>query len=215
MQFTIQRIANTVVIASRPILLNGQPCKAKIDPARKRILISHDVPRDERRRVLLHELRHLWVNAHGATNDPEVDADQAAEMMDALMRQYEDQGGDAALELLDPIADKPHRTQSLTAITGPLGNTSSECGGCGQRVFVGSIANGKPEWSTDADAYLMDRGMCCPACDKVTAWREACSEAGMPLGAIVAFPPPRVLRGAEASQWMREHAELCNVTVLA
>src|SRR5690349_8344269 len=88
MHFTIDGRRYSVVIAQNPPLLDGLPCRAKIDHGRQKILLSPELARHERRRELFHELRHAWVAARGRAADDESDAAQAAEMMDVLMQQY-------------------------------------------------------------------------------------------------------------------------------
>lgn len=211
MHFVIKGIAYTVEVAPRPLFMKGQPCKARLDPYDRKILISDQLPRHERRKELFHELRHAWIIAYGKASTEEADADQAAEMMDEIAQQFIQQGGSDALEALNP---PPQKTVMLSRfLTGPLAAVNRECGACGGPIAVGSVADGEPKWSEVAGAHLMERGMCCPACERVTVWHELATADGMPLGAIVAHPKPRVLKGEEAREWFETHRELCNILV--
>lgn len=211
MQFTIKGQVYPVRISSRPLFLDGDSCDAKIDLTHARILISNQLPRHERKRALLHELRHGWVEAHGRATSEEADADDVAEMMDVLMSQYLAEGGDAVLEALNPDPEKRQGVPRMFG--GPLSQVRADCGRCGAGVAVGSIGNDPPRFSDDGNVWLMDRGMLCPACDSVTAWTEMCSQEGMPLGAIVAHPKPRVLSGKAAGEWIAAHADDCRCCV--
>lgn len=210
MQFKIDGKRYVVRVASSVLTLNGEPCRAKLDRPRRVIWLSPQLPRHERRRELLHELRHAWVDAHGVPGDEEADAAQAAEMMDVLMRQYQEQGGDDTLEALNPPADAPvHRSAS-----GPLAETETMCGFCGARVAPGSILGDPPEWMDELNVWAIQRGMLCGVCDSVTVWREVSTAEGVPKGQLVAHPPPRVLSRAETRKWVTEHQEFCRVRLV-
>jgi hypothetical protein len=139
--------------------------------------------------------------------DDEADATDSAEMMDLLLEQYLAQGGDAVLEALAPDPDAP-----IGRGTGStMARTEAECGLCHALTAVGSIANDPPVWSADLGVWTIERGILCGVCDRVTLWRESCSAEGMPSGLIVPHPPPRVLSGPEAGEWLRTHESVCRV----
>jgi hypothetical protein len=192
MHFDISGERYTVVIASRPLIVNKQPAKAKIEHGSLRILISDQLPRHQRKLELLHELRHAWINAYGPASNSEADANQAAEMMSVVMEQYLAQGGDATLEALNPDpVQSAHREPS-----GVMGSFFRECGSCTSRIASGSIEDSEPAWNEDASGWVMDRRMPCDACGSITVWRELCTAEGMPLGTILPHPKPRVLTSA-------------------
>jgi hypothetical protein len=207
--FDINNRRFTVQIAPRALILEGQPSKAKLDRVRGIVWISDQVPSNQRRLILLHELRHLWVDAHGRAADDETDADQAAAMMDTIMQGYLEQGGDAVLEALTP----PPETSINRAPVGPLVRFDPTCGYCQARLLIGSIASDPPAWNADLGSWTVDRGGLCEICDRVTVWREMATADGMPLGTFVAHPPPRVLTGPEAGEWIAAHADTCRVMV--
>lgn len=211
MHFIIKGLAYTVEISPRPIFHKGQPCKAKLDPHARKIIIADQLPREERRRELFHELRHAWIIAFGKAEGEEADADQAAEMMDELTSQYIQQGGPETLEALDPQKQKTVMLSRF--LTGPMAAVNRECGSCRSPIAVGSVSIGPAEWNELAGAHLMDRGMCCTQCFKVTVWKELATADGAPLGALVAYPPPRVLKGDDARAWIAAHPELCEILV--
>lgn len=209
MHFDLGKKRYAVRVWPETLKLDGETCDAKIEHIRQRILIAHDVPRHKRKSFLRHELRHAWVEANGRAADNEGDAVDVTAFADWFDEQYANQGGDAVLEALNPEESiQPRRFAS-----GPQSQTTSTCGCCGALVAVGSIANDEPEWDRAAEAFTMTRGMLCAACDRVTTWTEICSEQGLPLGAIIAHPKPRVLAGAEAAAWIAAHPEACNVLV--
>lgn len=207
MHFAIKGQRYAVAISARPLLIDGEPCRAKIDHRNHRIWLSDQVAKDERRRLLMHELRHAWVNAHGRKLDAEGDADDGGEMLDEVPRQYNEQGGDAVLESLEPVTTAvPQR-----GMGGSIMVVHAECGNCSARIAPGSIGTSKPEWSEDVGAWVIERGMLCLVCDQVTTWREQCTPAGMPLGHILPEPPPRVLTGADAGEWIARNPGACRV----
>jgi hypothetical protein len=105
MIFTINARQFRVLIHPRPIVRGGEPCDAWLDDVGGRILISVEVPRDERRVLLFHELRHAWTNQLGRpADDAEADATSVAAFTDELLSQYNVQGGDDALIALTPVA---------------------------------------------------------------------------------------------------------------
>lgn len=210
MRFTINSKVYTVGIAARPIILCGEALQAKIDHLNGRIWLSGQLAPTDRRKQLFHEFRHGWVVAHGRATGDEADADQFADAAEALMDQYLTAGGDAVLEAMQPVTDA-----QVAKMTATMALREAECGHCHAPTAVGSIACGKPEFSPVSNVFVMDRGILCEVCDCVTCWREVCTEAGEPTGAIVPFPPPRVLNGAEAGEWIAEHRETARIRVLA
>lgn len=209
MHFEINGTRYAVAISTRPILLDGEPCKARIDHRAGRIWLSGTLEKHERRFYLLHELRHGWIGAHGRASDPEADADQAAQMMGDIMDGYLAQGGDATLESLRPAVE----SISNRPATATMALREAECGYCAAHIALGSIAAGKPEWSDSFASHVCDRGFLCDFCDKVTSWREICDAEGVPLGSICPYPPPRVLTGAAAAQWLAEHQATARVVM--
>lgn len=201
MRFSIGDRAYTVHISPRPIYLDGHECDGRIDPDAGRIMLDGQLPRHDRRRVLLHELRHAWVIEYGRAGDDEADADDAAAFSDWAHGAYQAQGGDRALEAMEPDAAPPSGQ-----LTGAILCSTRICGSCAAPVAVGSIANGEPTWTPALGAWAMSRGMECEACGRVTTWAEVCTEDGMPLGTTLAHPKPRVLTSSEAGRWMRERA---------
>jgi hypothetical protein len=209
MHFTIDDKRYVVGIAARPLILDGQPCKAKLARGNCTIWLSNELPRHERRRELFHELRHAWVDARGIASDEEADAIAAAEMMDTFMEQYLQQGGDVTLEALDP--DPPAPASTIADL--PIFQVEAYCGFCETKYAPGSIANDPPLFREEAKSFVMRRGFLCTNCDRVTIWSEACTPEGMPLGMILQFPQPTVLTGKAAGEWIAEHSERCRVVV--
>lgn len=209
MHFDFDQRRYVVQIAPRTLVLDGQPCRAKLDRTRAIIWLSDQLPSNGRRLALFHELRHLWIDTHGKAVDEESDADQAAEMMDAMLEQYLAQGGDAVLESLIPDPD----TSINRATTSPMIRFDPTCGECNARLLPGAIGTDAPIWNADLSTWTMDRGCLCEICDHVTVWRETATADGVPLGSIVAHPQPRVLSGGEAGVWIEGHAKVCRVLV--
>lgn len=200
MHFEFDGRSFSVVISARPLMLDGEVCRAKRDLQHRRLLLSGQLPRNERRRELFHELRHLWIDRRGLPKDEESDAAQSAEWMDEAMSQYQQQGGDAVLESLEPLDDV-----KLERETNPgMARRYADCGYCHTPNAIGSIQNDDARFHPEISLHLMSRGILCCICDHVTTWRESCTPEGMPI-AIVPFPPPRVLEGLEAAEWITEH----------
>jgi len=210
MRFTLGDKHFTVVIAARPLMLDGQPRLAKLDRARGYIWISDQLPRHDRRQELFHELRHVWVDRHGRPVDDEADAVNAAQMMDWLHDQYLQQGGDAVLETLDPLPDVPLNKQA----SGRLMQAEVQCGSCRASIAMGSVANSSPAWSADLGAWTIARVAWCESCERATSWGEMCTAEGMPVGVILPHPPPRVLVGNEAKEWMQSNPKVCRCLML-
>jgi hypothetical protein len=210
MHFTIDQKPIAVVIAGRPLIKNGQPARAMFDPATDRVLISDQLPRGERERALFHELRHAWIHAHGFSTDAEIDADQSAEMMLTLMRQYAAQGGAELLERLEP--EVPETAQR--GMGGSMLLAMPRCGNCDAPAAPGSVATSRPEWQADFGMFIVQRGLLCEVCDRVSTWAEIANGEGWPLGTILHFPQPRVLAGVDATAWIRANPETCRVKML-
>lgn len=210
MQFSLINGATfTVAIWPRPLFVDGQPAKAKIDYVGRRILISDQLARDERRRALFHELRHCWVQTRGRVSGAEADAIDVAELMDTILDAYTEQGGDDVLLAMHPEPETAPKVRNMAE--GPLGQNWAQCGGCRQSVMIGSIHTTPPTWHPSAGVWIVERSMHCDRCEKITAWSEVSDQAGVPQGGIIAHPPPRVLRGEDARRWYAEHADLCDV----
>lgn len=208
MHFTINSRLIAVRISPRPLFIDGQPCRAKLDRALSIIWLSDQLKRHERRKEVFHELRHLWIDATGHARDDESDAIQAAEMMDLVLEQFMQQGGDTVLESLNPV------TEPAPARSGNVPLRDDRCGFCLIPVAPGSIGTDPPVWDANLSGWKTYRGFLCQECgNRVTVWWEGCSPDGAPSGTIIAYPPPRVLTGAEAGEWISGHRDVCRVAV--
>jgi hypothetical protein len=206
--FTIAGKRFVVLVSSRQIIRIGIARRAWFDSSGKRILISADVPREERRRELFHELRHGWTENHGLPGDSESDAISVSTFNDAMLEQFEAQGGNAALIELDPPGD------SVPTRAAPHITRDRQSCQCGAEVMCGSIASDAPVFNEEIGVFTMPRGMLCPACDRVTVWIETCTPTGTPLGTFLANPQPRMLDGADAAKWIGEHARQIGVVAV-
>lgn len=205
MLFTLDDRRVPVRIATRTLIVQGQPAMAKYDPASGCIWLSDQLPRHERRRKLFHELRHFWRDVRGLSRDDEEDADDVAEMMILFNDQLAAQGGNDTLEAMVPeMVKRIARPQN-----GQMLLTNVNCGHCCAAMAVGSIGNGPPSWDADFSVFVMDRGIQCEVCDSVTVWRETCTGEGTPTGGIIPSPPPRVLDRAAAGEWVEQHQAAC------
>lgn len=213
MHFQIESRRFSVSIAARPLILAGQPCRAKIDLANGRIWLSDQLPRAQRRVKLFHELAHAWRDGHPAPRDQESEADDLAAFTDSMMEQYLARGGDAVLEALEPEEEAMARAGVGRAGSAMLASSIVHCGRCEAGVAAGSVVNGPARWSADHGAYVVERGVLCCVCDAVTIWGEAATAEGMPTGMIVPYPPPTVLTGGAAAAWIAEHQKKCRVVM--
>jgi hypothetical protein len=181
----------SVSIAARPLILDGQPCRAKIDLTSRRIQLSDQLPRRQRRQKLLHELAHAWRDHHAKPADDESEADDLAAFADAMLTQYLAQGGDPAMESLDPEhIERDRHFQQRNALAG----LTFDCGYCHAPASVGSIENGPPKWNEDLGGWTVERRLRCELCDRLTIWTETSSSDGKPFGEILPWPKPRVER---------------------
>lgn len=196
-----------VAIAPRPLFVDGQPAKGKTDRPRCRVWLGDQLPRHERRKTLFHELKHLWNDLHGLPVNEEEDAVQTGEFIDAMMDQYQAQGGDGVLEQLNPEREATPRFPSFA-----MAQVSATCGHCGTLTAIGSIDTSAPQWDAGLSSWVVYRGFWCESCDSVTTWGEYATPDGAPKG-LVEHPPPQVLRGSAAAQWIAEHRDTCRIIV--
>lgn len=209
MFLTVNGNRYVIVIVAGALMLDGQAVRARIDHRNKRILISDQVPRHERRLILFHEARHAHIAASGHATTDEQDADVFAEMATSITDEIAVQGGFTALESLNPQTQPNANQQSAS-----MALREVECGHCGALIACGSLADSVPVWSETNRAHVMDRGALCAVCEKVTTWREICTEAGEPTGSILPFPKPRVLDSASAAQWLSENQVTARVRMI-
>lgn len=207
MLFHVDNRQAPVRISTRTLLVGGQPVMASYDPVASCIWLSDQLPRHERRKRLFHELRHFWRDVRGLARDDESDAEDVADMMILFTDQLNAQGGEEALMRLTPEA----KSRIPRPFGGQMYLTSAYCGNCGGAIAVGSIGNGSPEWDRDLNAFVMNRGLLCEVCDRVTMWRESCTEQGTPTGCVIPHPPPRVLDRPAAAAWIAENRDACRV----
>ena len=208
MRFTVAGKVYVVEISANVIRRGGEERAAWFDPINRRILLSETLPRENRRHALTHELRHAWTHAHGLRADMEADAQDVATFTDWISDALEQQGGNAALMKMEPTVEPGPSGAVARGIT-----SQRECGYCGAPVAPGSIAGATPRYHVAAGTTVVDRGMCCPACEHVTAWTELCADDGTPRGEYLSEPPPRVLRGADEQAWLERWGEVARVMV--
>jgi hypothetical protein len=198
MQFKLLSRTISVHIVSN-LIRDGALREGIFDPDTDRILISDTVPRDRRRAVLLHELRHAWIELHG-TPEPgsENDATDVGSFADYLIDAYQEQGGDDCLEAMNPAAQRMvERAVKVTV------RDRVECK-CGTVIMAGDVNNGEVEYLPLTGLHYMQRWMDCEACGRLTVWREQCSEDGIALGAFL--PDIKVFTGRERLNWLRERS---------
>lgn len=215
MRFNIDGKMYVATISPRTIFLGGEPCYGRIQEHADgggQILLAPEpfLYHSHRRRTLFHELRHAWRFTRGDVTGMEPDADDAAEMMDVLLRQYADQGGDATLEALEPTPDA--RVSYLAPVE--LRNLYHYCGHCNAPLAVGSIENGPPRYHSASGNWSMERQLPCELCDRRTIWLAGCTPDGVPTGLVYGVPPPRVVRAAGSRLAARKFPQSGNLKSL-
>lgn len=207
MHFTLNDRRYVVTITSAPIMSNGEPRQAVLDRRHRRILISNEVARHERRIRLFHELAHVFDDIHGppAAGDEEGLAHDRAAFSEWIHEQYNTQGGDAVLEALNP---EPERNSASEGTGGDVFDYR-RCGDCNTPIAHGDVHFGEVKEIGGGRMALEGCWLECPADSFVTTWSELADANGAPTNIILPYPQPRVLRGREAAEWLRTHAQLC------
>lgn len=189
----------TVRISRKPIVTDGKQLDGQIDPERRIVWISCDVPLKDRRRVLFHELRHGWVYARGGKPEgDEADALDVAAFMDAVDEQFDAQGGTPALMAMQPLdlSQAPNPPGSVILID------RYDCP-CGAQTMVGSVRSTPAEFDSRYGEYVVSRWFECEACGALVHWQEASLPDGTPKSRYIANSIG-TLRGAERLAWLRE-----------
>lgn len=201
----------TLLIPTQAIFdTDGMECEGLALESRRLILISPRVELERREEILLHELQHAW-EFHVP---PPVTQEQRCQMFAAIAQQMRFDLGDTGIaDLLKmraaPVPDvgSPARVKSI-GCEESWGKDRMVCGGCEAYMMCGSIMNSTATFNKPSATMQMDRWFECEACGSVQIWREVCTSDGQPTGQLVQVPAPRLLRGREATAWIREHGAL-------
>ncbi len=207
----------------------------------REILIWAGVAAEQRLEVLLHELTHCWLFQFPRPANEEEAASFFAAVTEQTMRDLDEQGGVPALVRLRPMAPTPEDRgapvpasapdeEAPAALEAPAqrevpvtyqhevetrarpNGGRAQCAGCELIVADGSIVTTPAKWDRDARGLTVERALYCAHCDKVQAWTEGTDLYGRPNGAIVSGP--RFIVGAEAEQFLRDHAEATGMIVV-
>lgn len=177
------------------------------------IRISSQVPRERRRTILFHELRHAWQHEHGEAQSPEEDARQAAAWSIDMNDQLTAQGGNAALLALKP---QPTPAEKEIRCSDPSWNTPAPienhyCPMCRATIPPGAVMSDLPQMSPSYHKPAVERGFYCGWCNVVICWTEGATDKGMPNGKLIGGV--RFLDGARASQWLAEKGPIAQLHV--
>lgn len=216
MQFNVGPVTYTLVVSDRPLYDDeGNEIEGQAVESRRLLLVSRRVEPDRREDVALHELfeAYLFHVPKPQTNDEH--SQLFALAAKGFRMDLERQGGPEAIREMVPRRvphlgkPTPARAESQSAEN--FGVTDRvPCGGCGADVMCGSVNNGEPVQHEATGQWRILRWMQCDACGVLQTWYEVCTADGVPLGKFVANPAPRLLRGAEASEWIKNHTmHLC------
>lgn len=218
-------------ITAEAILVDGQELDGTSDERQREILIAAFVPPAQRLDVLLHELRHCWLNHFAKPRTEEEDCNFTAATTASALADLDAQGGVAALMRLKPV-ELPV-CQPLSTPSAPLEATGkhvvppaqvedwetlaaahagrAQCGVCETIIACGSIVNSPPRWDTIRCGSVLDRTLYCPHCHHLQLWIEGCGTTGEPNGAIAAGPT--YVKGRAVDEFLE--ANPCAVGLIA
>jgi hypothetical protein len=175
---TINDVQHVVEITSKPLLRDGKKLNAMIAYNERRVFISSQIPPCDRRKELIHELRHVWTASRGLPADDEGDARDVTEFLDPILNQIDAQGGNAKLMALQPVT----QAYGPNEYRGFAPNSRHECKVCGAITMSGSVMQTPPKMHEHYGVHFVERQFECDACGTVNKWSEFCTEAGSPTG---------------------------------
>lgn len=208
MQFHVGAFLYTLILADRRIYdEEGNELEGRALESPRVIVISSAVSPDRRIEVLRHEVQHCWHFHIPRPSTEEEEADLAAFIDHQFQEDLDAQGGRAAVSQLTPQRvpelGRPSVARQAPLAREPFGRPDRmTCSGCNGDVMCGSIVNGEPVLHEPTRRVWIERHMICDGCGTLTVWREVATPDGTPTGELIPVPPPRMLRGAEASRWL-------------
>lgn len=192
MRFKVGPWVFRVSISTGPITHTGEEVMGLCFPDDRKILISHKVPAGGRMAVLLHELTHAWCFSGSQPSDLEGWCDLNAMIFTQALRDLRAQGGEPAIERLQP-------GETLSPTTSRLNLTTARyCHACTGTVGIASVVIEQ----TDKPG-IVQMTIYCPHCDHLQRWREVSTEDGQPSGMMVGTP--RIVRGAAIVAFLANH----------
>lgn len=214
MNFHVGPVVYTLVVSDRAIFdTEGNELEGVALEGRRLLLLSRIVEPERREEVALHEYAHAWrFNVPEPSNEEEL-ARFTGMVAQQFYKDLDAQGGRDALVKL-PMQrvnhiGRPAPTASVASVARQTVMGAPDrmcCPTCEAEVMCGSIHNGEP-FAHDASGKIrIERWMECEACGSLTVWLEVAAADGTPLGEFVSNPPPRVMRGLAATQWVGDHA---------
>lgn len=211
---------------------DGHPLLGRALYRGKELLISRHVPAEERLDVLIHEVSEAW-SFHVPTPRTEEERHNLNSTISAqFWRDFQEQGGEAALRRLQPClpmpeppADQVVQAEETTEVSrvAPLewvhptetrampSGRHAQCGECERTIAGGSIVTRKSRWCNRAGGKVVDRSLYCAHCGHVQRWVEGTLLDGTPNGAVV--EGPRYERGQAAEEFLRQHPEAAGMVV--
>lgn len=160
-------------------LVDGEPCDGKIDFTAGLVQLADHLSPEDRAHTLWHELRHWWTRHHGQPVGVEADCDSTAAFGLEVSRQFEQQGGVAALaSMMSPRqvaqakveASRPLARMADVHLSGDLtydaveideppehvadrlgGGPTADCHTCEATFHNGSVWTGRPTWCEQID----------------------------------------------------------------
>lgn len=207
--------AYAVVLADRSIFdAEGNELEGVAVEGRRMIILSRTVEPERREEVCEHEFFHCWL-FHVPTPANE---EEAAQLHSLVARQFrhdvEAVGGPDIFYNLRHRAiqiGRPARIEQAMALSHRQFSMPSDrmsCATCDATIMCGSIHTSSPTSHEGTGRHHVERWMQCDSCGAVQVWYEVASADGLPLGEFCAVPAPKILRGAIASAWIAERAEL-------
>jgi hypothetical protein len=209
--FHVGPVVYRLVISDRSIFdAEGSELEGCAVEGRRLIIISRIVEPERREEVALHEFAHAW-----AFHVPKpADEEERCQLTALIAQQFRDdleaQGGREALRSI-PAQRVPHLGKPTPATAKALSlretfgrSDRMPCGACDTDTMVGSIHNGEAALHQATNQFRITRWFECDACGALQVWTELCTPDGSPLGEFVANPPPKILRGADATAFLAE-----------
>lgn len=213
-KFRVGTITYTLVISDSSIYdAEGNEVEGIALEAQRLLLISRIVEPTRREEVAMHEYVHAWFFHVPRPTTEEENCQFAAFVAEQFNQALESQGGRDALRAL-PATRMPRLGSPPAQRIAPAAPEAFQvadripCGTCQSDIMCGSIVNGSQVVHQYTGQWWMVRWARCEACGDLQAWGEYCTPDGIPLGKYVSNPPPRMMRGAEAKQWLTERAKI-------
>lgn len=187
MTFRIGKRRYRLKVVPGKLLVDGATALGAAMQSRAEILLSSELPHDDRLRVLCRELFRCWVFETGRPDSTEGWLSLAATMAMQLSVDLNAAGGELGLLSLRPGEDVENPTIRI-----PL-TRNRQCAKCG-----GTVAGASVECSPDTPGVVR-MSLYCEFCGITQRWSETQGGMGLPTGQVVGEP---VFESGDTTQLM-------------